>query len=241
LPLGEIVPSGYLCVRLPSYHVRTDRSFPQSRIGVGHFADRLLDGIEPQYELTSNDSPRRLSIFFRLSFVTFYVLLAEMFLGFDIQNCVSLVGAIAICAFSFYLPYIYYWRLHPDTSTGKRFALRIGFLFGVSLSLGGIYFTIDQMGQMQTAGLFSGACHENSFFIGRYTFSGYLGSPNDGGYSRSRDPGSFYDTIYKATCGSAGDIDCGQFDACCQVVRGAVVCSPLSDSEHSSNASQAII
>merc|ERR1711884_907038 len=38
-------------------------------------------------------------LLFRLSVVAAYILFAEMFLGFGIQNFVSLVGAIAICAF----------------------------------------------------------------------------------------------------------------------------------------------
>lgn len=185
--------------------------------------------------------PALFRFLFRLSIVGCYVVLAEMFLGFGIQNFVSLVGAVAICAFSFYLPYIYFWRLHSDLSVVQRLSLFVGVAFGVVLSLGGIYFTISQIAHMKMAGLFSGNCHENSFFIGQYTFSGYVGDPMDGGYSKSRDPGSFYATIYKATCGDGGNIECGQFEVCCKVVRGAVVCPAALDVTRIGNGSALFI
>lgn len=164
---------------------------------------------------------------FRLTIVGCYIFFAEMFLGFGIQNFVSLVGAVAICAFSFYLPYVYYLCLHPQINAGKKAACIAGLVFGLALSGGGIYFTVKQIASMQTAGLFTGACHENSFFIGKYTFSGYAGDAGDGGYSSRKGPGSFYDTIYQATCGPHGSIECGQFNACCKVQGGHVVCPDL--------------
>jgi len=199
--------------------------FLKAELAVGVLPTDFWSASNPGINTFPRIPPVLFRFLFRLFVVGCYVLFAEMFLGFGIQNFVSLVGAVAICAFSFYLPYIYYLCLHPQASLCKKAACIAGAAFGLALSVGGIYFTLKQIATMQTAGLFTGACHQNSFFVGQYTFSGYAGDPADGGYSSRQGPGSFHDTIYQATCGPHGSIECGQFDACCRVEGGHVACA----------------
>jgi len=141
----------------------------------------------------------------RCSLLLVYLLLAQMFLGFGIQNVVSLVGAIAICAMTFYLPFVLHARVFWSEMTLARlgwYALNI--LFGVVVSIAGIVFTMRDIMQEDHGGLFHAACHENSFFIGS--------APSDG-YSCANNT-IFYNEFYLKACGAGGDIECSQYGSC---------------------------
>ena len=59
---------------------------------------------------------------FRCSVLAAYLLLAQMLLGVGLQNVVSLVGAIAICALTFYLPFVLHARIFWPEMTRPRLA-----------------------------------------------------------------------------------------------------------------------
>jgi len=149
----------------------------------------------------------------RVSFLAFYVLIAEATLGFGLQTWVSLVGAIATTALTFYLPFIFHMLLFFSELNCWRFAMyTINILFGIFLAITGVYFTIQGASESNTAGLFSGVCHENAQFIG--SGGGRHDALDEGGYSCSTGNRSFYEEFYVRTCGTNGSILCGQYGNC---------------------------
>jgi len=168
---------------------------------------------------------------FRLGIAATYVFVAEALLGVGLQNIVSLVGALAIAAFSFYLPWVIYMKLFWREMTQVRKAIYVSWtLFGLLLSAGGIWFSGEAMSHMDSDGLFRAPCAMNAFFMGKFSVAGH--SPSDdpdgnGGYSSNVGPGSFHDTFYKLSC-VEGRIGCSQYGACCQVEGDRIRC-PLSN------------
>merc|ERR1719331_1150170 len=150
----------------------------------------------------------------RISFLAFYVLIAEMTLGFGIQYWVSLVGAISTTALTFYLPFIFHLILFWDElNWWKVIMYSVNILFGIFLTISGAYFTIVNIAESNTAGLFSGACHENAQFIG--SGGGRHDALKHGAFSCNTSPnGSFYEEFYVRTCGKNGSIECSQYGNC---------------------------
>jgi len=149
----------------------------------------------------------------RSSFLAVYVLVAEATLGFGLQNWVSLVGAVAVGALTFYLPFLFHMVIFWDERTWWKIALYIvNIAFGLFLSVSGVWFTVQSIMDSQTEGLFSGVCHENAQFLG----SG--GGPRDalkhGGYDCAEGNGSFYQEFYLKACGGNGSIICSQYGNC---------------------------
>ena len=141
---------------------------------------------------------------FRCSVLGVYLLLAQMFLGVGLQNVVSLVGAIAICALTFYLPFVMHARIFWAEMTKLRLAwYALNVLFGVGVSVCGIYFTMQDILGQSSAGVFDAACRENAFFLGS--------APADA-YSCSNDT-VFYREFYERAC-VQGDIACSQYGSC---------------------------
>jgi len=144
---------------------------------------------------------------FRCSVLALYLLLAQMFLGFGLQNIVSLVGAIAICAMTFYLPFILHAVIFWPEMTAPRLAwYALNILFGLTISILGIYFTVLDILQQSGTALFHSACHENAYFFGGH------GSPSNA-FSCANDT-VFYTEFYARTCLPGGDIACSQYGSC---------------------------
>lgn len=181
--------------------------------------------------------------FFRSSVVAFYVFVAEALIGVGLGNFSSLVGAVSIAAFSFYLPWLLYLKFFgSEMSMGRKLIYGFWIVFGVGVSILGIYSSAKQMSTMASAGLFTGPCKQNAFYMGEFgheSSGGHHGLEN-GGYSASRAPGSFYATVYSATClGPEANINCGQQESCCQYddSLNRMVCPPALSSELSGNRS----
>ncbi len=82
-----------------------------------------------------------------------------------------------------------------------RYALNV--LFGVGVSVCGIYFTLQDILAQSSAGVFDAACRENAFFLGS--------TPADA-YSCANDT-VFYRNFYERAC-VQGDIACSQYGSC---------------------------
>ena len=164
---------------------------------------------------------------FRSAVVAFYVLAAEALLGVGLQNLVSLVGAAAIAAFSFYLPWVLALRLTPaeDLPKGWRLLCIAGTVFGVFLSLAGVYFSLQAMASSDSSGLFSAPCKQNAFFMGEFSVHDAAGKrvAGAGGYSRETGPGTFHDTFYREVC-ERGRLECSQYGVCCRLRGTEVSC-----------------
>eukprot|EP00466_Bigelowiella_natans_P002151 jgi/Bigna1/142393/aug1.69_g17101 len=63
------------------------------------------------YDWIKSVPPALFRFVFRLSVLSSYALVAEAFLGFGLQNMVSLVGAISVTALTFYLPFVLHFKL----------------------------------------------------------------------------------------------------------------------------------
>mmetsp|Transcript_3689 Transcript_3689/g.9378 ORF Transcript_3689/g.9378 Transcript_3689/m.9378 type:complete len:553 (+) Transcript_3689:75-1733(+) len=161
--------------------------------------------------------PMLFRLIFRLTVVSTYVFVAEALLGVGLGSFASLVGAISVSAFSFYLPWVLYLRFFwREMSCWRKALYLLWVLFGVAMAALGTYSSIKEMSNMAVSGLFSAQCRQNAFYMGQFNTVDSLG---DGGYSNSTRPGSFYDTFYKAACtsldGSEANINCAQYGACC--------------------------
>jgi len=157
---------------------------------------------------------------FRASVVAVYVLVAEALIGVGLGNFSSLVGAISISAFSFYLP----WVLHlvllgHEMALWQKILYYSWVLFGVVLSFLGIYASLNLMSSMASSGLFEAPCKENAFYLGDFSFPEGIDNHGYGGYSSAVGPGTFHDTFYAAACtgihGRPPRIDCAQYGTCC--------------------------
>merc|ERR1712196_718279 len=80
----------------------------------------------------------------------------------------------------------------------------LNFLFGVTISVLGIIFTMQAIFAQDNSGLFQSACRENALFFGS--------SPADA-YSCSNTT-LFYKEFYAKTCMAGGQIECSQYGAC---------------------------
>jgi len=81
----------------------------------------------------------------------------------------------------------------------------LNLVFGVGVSLTGVWFTLQAIGQQETSGVFNAPCQENSYFVGSRT--------GGDAYSPSNET-AFYQNFYLKTCGKGGDITCSQYGAC---------------------------
>jgi amino acid permease len=165
---------------------------------------------------------------FRASVVAVYVFVAEALIGVGVGNFSSLVGAISISAFSFYLPWVLHLILLGDEMTlGQKIMYYFWVLFGVGLSLLGIYASVKTMSSIADAGLFQAPCKQNAFFMGRFSTPNGISNHDFGGYSDATGPGTFHDTIYAAACtglhGRPANIDCAQYGACCSYNSSALM------------------
>lgn len=174
----------------------------------------------PETNRFSRVPPAVFRFFFRMSVVAVYVFVAEALIGVGIGNFSSLVGAISISAFSFYLPWVLYWVFFGDEMRLSQKILYFAWaLFGIALSCLGIYASVKQMSSMATSGLFSAPCKQNAFYMGTFSTPAGIDNHGNGGYSSQTGPGSFHDTFYAAACtglhGRPPNIDCAQYGDCC--------------------------
>ena len=131
--------------------------------------------------------------------------------SFGIQNLVDVAGAISVCCFTLWMPFVLHFKRFGSTLPLWRKCLYVAtILFGWLLAGAGLYFSIDNIIKIKNAQLFEGPCHENAYYIGCSTLAValvlicfWLGA--HGAYSDSTDT-VFYNEIYLPTCGPQGDI-----------------------------------
>mmetsp|Transcript_20136 Transcript_20136/g.46924 ORF Transcript_20136/g.46924 Transcript_20136/m.46924 type:complete len:578 (-) Transcript_20136:151-1884(-) len=175
-------------------------------------------------------------LIFRLSVVAVYVFVAEALLGVGLGSFASLVGALSVSAFSFYLPWVLYLKLLWNSmSCWKKVIYFLWVIFGVAMAVLGTYSSIKEMQNMAVHGFFDAPCRQNAFYMGKFNTADIHG---DGGYSRATGPGSFYATFYQAACvgldGKPANINCAQYGACCQYddTVDHVVCDNAAQGSH---------
>ena len=149
-------------------------------------------------------------LIFRCSVVGIYLLFAQMFIGFGLGNVTSLVGSIAICALTFYLPFVFHMVVFWDEFRGFKGALKVvwyalNIAFGILLSAGGIYFTVQQIAESEGGELFQAPCMENSYFFG--------GDNSRGNAYLCDNTTEYFQNFFVPTC-VLGKIDCSQYGAC---------------------------
>lgn len=171
--------------------------------------------------------PAIFRLVFRASVVAVYVFVAEALIGVGLGNFSSLVGAVSIAAFSFYLPWVLHLVLLGNEMTlGQKILYVSWTIFGIGLSFLGIYASLNLMSSMASDGLFQAACKQNAFYMGEFSTPAGIDNHGFGGYSSARGPGTFHDTFYAAACkglhGKPPSIDCAQYGTCCSYNASAL-------------------
>lgn len=145
-----------------------------------------------------------------------------MVLSDGIGNIQGLIGALAVAAFSFILPWIIYFILFKEESaTWFKVVTLFFFATGLIAALVGAVASAKSMGQM-SAGLFKfdqADCQQNAFFMGEFGGSDIVNPKHQGAFSHDQGEGSFYATFYNWTCGIDGShpvrFECAQPEGCC--------------------------
>jgi len=116
-------------------------------------------------------------------------------------------------AFSFYLPWMVYWRLCGDRmSMGMKLVCLFWAVAGIAVAIAGCYTSIQQMGDM-SGGLFKfqdSHCAENSFYIGIYSGGDTVNTNGAGAHSLDQGNNSFYKNYYLPACHGTG----GEYQLC---------------------------
>merc|ERR1712107_134535 len=174
---------------------------------------------------------------FRTAVLVVSVFTALATLTDGIGNIQGLVGALAVAAFSFYLPWLMYWRVFQhEMSIRMKMACAFWFILGFGVSVAGTYTSIIEMTKMSGGFLKfpETACAENSFYMGVWGGGGvYSNKHKHGAFSRDKGEGSFYATFYQQACHAKDGIDgvnilCAQPDLhCCSwnTESQAVLCN----------------
>lgn len=172
------------------------------------------------------------AFFFRTGVVVAYVIVAEAVLDVGLGFFSGFIGAIAMTAFSFYLPWLVYWRLcHNRMSVGMKLVCAFWGILGIAMAIAGVVASVQQMSGM-AGGIFKfqqSNCGENSFYIGRYSGGN---TPKDlrdhGAFSLDEGPGSFYHDYYMPACGGPKVlINCAQISGPTPPVHGT--CAPVNN------------
>merc|ERR1719409_1904121 len=83
---------------------------------------------------------------FRTGVVIAYVIVAEAVLDVGLGFFSGFVGAVSMTAFSFYLPWMVYWRLCGDRmSMGMKLVCLLWAVAGIAVAIAGCYTSIQQM------------------------------------------------------------------------------------------------
>jgi len=149
---------------------------------------------------------------FRSSVALVYLFLGEMLLSYGLQNTSSIAGAVACSAMTFYLPFVFHWRVFRSEIGVRRGGLySLGILLGIAILWGGLYFTFLNMGDSPSASLFSAPCRENAFFIGASVLNG-----GGGAFQCGAEQGDYFLSNFTSkSCPSfGGHITCSQFGNC---------------------------
>jgi len=169
----------------------------------------------PELAILPRVPPVVFRFFFRSTVLAIYVLTAMAFLSDGIGNIQGLVGALSVAAFSFYLPWVMYWRVHRhEMRVSMKVACAFWFTLGFGAAVAGAVASGMEMMKM-SGGFFTfpqSICGANSFYMGVWGGGGVKKNPlHDGAFSDRKGPGSFHDTFYAATCRADGiRIDCAQ-------------------------------
>jgi len=179
----------------------------------------------PEYAIFPKIPPVLFRFVFRTVVLVVYVFFATATLSMGIGNIQGLIGALAVAGFSFYLPWILYWKVfNQEMSTIMKVVCFFWFGLGLGAAIMGTVASGSSMAQM-SGGFFvfpEDICPANSFYMGVFGGGGAKNDDRAGAFSKSKGPGSFYQTFYKNTChppelGGDGDVnfDCAQPDVHC--------------------------
>lgn len=220
--VGNLLPGvyGQLCV------------FLKVELGVGVLPTDWWTVSNPNENRFPKVPPVLFRFFFRTGVVVAYVIVAEAVLDVGLGFFSGFVGAIAMTAFSFYLPWLVYWRLcHNRMSVGMKLVCPFWGILGIAMAIAGVVTSVQQMSDM-AGGIFKfkqSNCAENSFYVGRYSGGN---TPKDlrdhGAFSLDDGPGSFYQDYYMPACGGPKVlINCAQISGPNPPVSG--VCAPINN------------
>jgi len=139
----------------------------------------------------------------RSSVLALYVFVAIAFLSDGIGNIQGLVGALAVSAFSFYLPWVMYWKVfRHEMSLLMKLVCAFWFTLGIGAAVAGTVASMKSMSSM-SGGFFDlgeQICSENAFYMGTFAGGGLKNPSRQGAFSHDQGPGSFYDTFYRNAC-----------------------------------------
>lgn len=203
--VGNILPGvyGQLCV------------FLKVELGLGVLPTDWWTVSNPEDNRIPKIPPALFRFCFRTGVVIAYVIVAEAVLDVGLGFFSGFVGAVSMTAFSFYLPWMVYWRLCGDRmSMGMKLVCLIWAIAGIAVAIAGCYTSIQQMGEM-SGGIFKfqdSHCAENSFYIGVYSGGDTVNTNKAGAHSLDMGNNSFYQNYYLPTCHGQGgvDINCAQ-------------------------------
>jgi hypothetical protein len=178
---------------------------------------------------------------FRTCVLAVYVVVAEGLLSDGIGNIQGLIGAVAVAAFSFYLPWLIYWRIfRHEMSALLKLVCGFWFLLGLGAAIGGAIASGASMANM-SGGFFvfpDTICSANSFYMGVFGGGGVHNPKKLGAFDKAKGPGTFYDTFYTRAClGSSVQLECAQPDVHCCAWNddaGGVVCAPQAETSFTS-------
>lgn len=174
---------------------------------------------------------------FRTCVLAVYVFVAEGLLSDGIGNIQGLIGAVAVAAFSFYLPWLIYWRLHRhEMSVLSKVVCAFWFLLGLASAIGGAIASGSSMADMSGGFMVfpDDICSANAFYMGVFGGGGVNNPDNLGAFSKATGPGTFHDTFYTQAClGPSVRLECAQPDVhCCawdDDKDGVVCCAPTDE------------
>lgn len=157
---------------------------------------------------------------FRCGVISGYLFVAEALYSVPLGIFSGFTGAVAMTAFSFYLPWLVHWKLHGNemSRTMKSICLFWGIL-GIAVAVAGTVTSAQAMGGAFSAagGIFdfnvTSQCSHNSFFIGKYGGGGFTPDGN-GAFSGNMGNGSFYQNFYVPVCSEDKSIiQCAQLNS----------------------------
>jgi len=219
--VGNILPGvyGQLCV------------FLKVELGLGVLPTDWWTVSNPSENKVPKIPPVLFRFFFRSGVVVAYVIVAEAVLDVGLGFFSGFVGAVCMTAFSFYLPWIVYWRLcHNNMSVAMKVVCAFWGFLGAAVAVAGAVTSVQQMSSM-AGGIFvfqQSHCAENAFYVGQYSGGDTPAAlHSEGAFSFDQGPSSFYEQYYLPTCeGKNGiSIGCGQIQSA--VAPNGTSCSPF--------------
>lgn len=203
--VGNLLPGvyGQLCI------------FLKVELGLGVLPSDWWTVSNPQENRCPKIPPVIFRFLFRSGVVVAYVIVAEAVLNVGLGFFSGFVGAVSMTAFSFYLPWLVYWRLcHNTMSFGMKLVCAFWGLLGIAVAVAGCVTSVQLMSDM-SGGIFvfdQSHCAENAFYIGQYSGGNTPAKyRHSGAFSLDQGPGSFYQEYYQPICLSSNiDISCAQ-------------------------------